>query len=251
MTTYSDYDAFAWVYNKHWGNSFMPHALPALEKLVFPHLPAKARILDLCCGTGQLAQILTERGYQVTGLDGSTEMLHFARENAATVEFIHADARSFKLPDVFHAVISTFDSLNHVMTIEELTSVFRHVYAALRQGGFFLFDLNMEAGFRLTWDDNFGIVEDDHICVVRSNYLPEERTARFDATIFRLQDYWYRSDATLYQKCYSETAIVSALETAGFTDIHAFAYDEQQELQESNPDSERAFFICQKSGKTR
>jgi len=110
MTTYSDYDAFAWVYNKHWGNSFLPHALPALEKLVFAHLPANACILDLCCGTGQLAQILVERGYQVSGLDGSAEMLCFARGNAPTVEFTHADARSFELPDVFRAVISTFDS---------------------------------------------------------------------------------------------------------------------------------------------
>jgi len=71
MPTYSDYDPFAWVYNKHWGDSFTQHALPVLEKLVLPHLPAKARILDLCCGTGQLAQVLIERGYQVTVLDGS------------------------------------------------------------------------------------------------------------------------------------------------------------------------------------
>ena len=251
MTTYSDYDPFAWVYNKHWGNSFIPHALPALERLVFLDLPTKARILDLCCGTGQLAQILTERDYQVTGLDGSAEMLRFARENAPSVEYVHADARSFKLPAVFHAVISTFDSLNHVMTLEELTSVFRNVYATLREDGLFLFDLNMEAGFRLTWDDNFGIVEDDHICVVRSSYRPEERTARFDTTIFRLQDYWYRSDVTLYQKCYSEGEVRSALEAAGFSNVHACAYDEHQQLQEFTPDSQRAFFICRKSAEAR
>jgi len=246
MTTYSDYDPFAWVYDKHWGDSFTQHALRALEKLVLPHLPAKARILDLCCGTGQLAQVLIERGYRVTGLDGSGEMLRFARENAPAAEFVQDDARSFKLPAVYHAVASTFDSLNHIMTLEELTSVFRNVYAALREGGLFLFDLNMEEGYRITWNDNFGIVEDDHICVVRSSYRPEERTARFDATIFRLQDYWYRSDVTLYQRCYSEKEIRSALEDAGFTKIHAYANDEQSDLVELATDSERAFFICQK-----
>ena len=246
MTTYSDYDPFAWVYNKHWAVSFIPHALPALEKLVFPHLSTEASILDLCCGTGQLTRILTTYGYRVTGLDGSAEMLGFARENAPAVEFIRADARSFELPAAYHAVISVFDSLNHVMTLEELTTVFRNVFAALRQDGLFLFDLNMEPGFRLTWDDNFGIVEDDHICVVRTSYRPEEHTARFDATIFRLQDYWYRSDVTLYQKCYAETEIRFALETAGFTDIHTLAYDEHQQLQELTAESERAFFICRK-----
>ena len=75
MTTYSDYDPFAWVYNRHWGNNFTALALLVLDRLVLPYLPARARILDLCCGTGQLARALSARGYQVTGLDGSKEML--------------------------------------------------------------------------------------------------------------------------------------------------------------------------------
>jgi len=246
MTTYSDYDPFAWIYNKHWGNSFTQHALPVLEKLVFPHLSSKARVLALCCGTGQLAQALIARGYQVTGLDGSGEMLRFARENAPTAELIHDDARSFTLPPVYHAVVCTFDSLNHVMTLQELTSVFRNVYAALREGGLFLFDLNMEEGYRATWNDNFGIVEDDHVCVLRSSYYPKERTARFDATIFRLQDNWQRSDVTLLQKCYSEAEVLSALQAAGFTEVHTYAYDLYLNLQNLTAESERAFFLCHK-----
>jgi SAM-dependent methyltransferase len=246
MFAYSDYDAFAWVYNKNWGDSFTHLALRAMEKLVLPHLPAEASILDLCCGTGQLAQVLIPRGYRITGLDGSEEMLVFARENAPAGKFIHDDARSFKLPAVHHAVVSTFDSLNHIMTLEDLTSVFHNVFAALREGGLFLFDLNMEAGYRLTWNDNFGIVADDHVCVVHSSYRPEERTARFDTTIFRLQDEWQRTDVTLLQKCHSEAEVRSALETAGFTGIHTYAYDEQWDLQELTEESERAFFLCQK-----
>ncbi len=95
MIRYSDYDPFAWVYNKHWGDSFTGPSLHAMENLVLAYLPDKARILDLCCGTGQLAQILLAHGYQVTGLDGSDEMLKFARENAPAGEFIMDDARSF------------------------------------------------------------------------------------------------------------------------------------------------------------
>jgi len=246
VTTYSDYDPFAWVYNRHWGNNFTALALLVLDRLVLPYLPARARILDLCCGTGQLARALSARGYQVTGLDGSKEMLRFARENAPDCEFLHADARSFKLPAVYHAVVSVFDSLNHIMSLGELTSVFSNVYATLLSGGLFLFDLNTEEGYRVSWNDNFGIVEEDHVCVVRCCYHPEERTARFDATIFRLTDYWYRSDVTLLQKCYSEAEVRSALESAGFTQIRAFACGEEQELGELTEESVRAFFISQK-----
>ena len=242
MTFYSDYDRFAWVYNKHWGNTFTRQALSVIEKLLLPYIPTKARILDLCCGTGQLTQALIKRGYRVTGIDGSEAMLRFARENAPAGDFIVADARSFKLPAVYHAVVSTFDSLNHIMSLEELTSVFGNVYAALRKGGLFLFDLNTEEGYKIIWNDNFGIVEDDHVYVVRSSYRPDERVARFDTTIFYLQDGWQRTDLTLLQKCYSEIEVRSALETAGFSDIYVFAYG----FEELTGESERAFFICRK-----
>ncbi len=247
MTTYSDYDPFAWVYNKHWGDSFTQIALPVIENLVLRQLAPEASILDLCCGTGQLAQALTALGYRVTGIDGSEAMLRFARENAPAAEFIQADARSFQSPQVYHAVVSAFDSLNHVMTLEELTSVFRNVHAALREGGLFLFDLNMEEGYREHWDGSFGIVEEDHVCVFLNSHCPDERTAQFDATIFRLQGTaWQRSDVMLLQKYYSEAEVRSALETAGFTEIRAYAHDEQSGFTELAADSERAFFIGQK-----
>lgn len=243
VNRYSDYDRFAWIYNKHWGDSFIRLVIPILEKLVLSHIPAGARILDLCCGTGQLAQVLIARGYRITGLDGSEEMLRFARENAPTGEFILDDARSFKLPKVYHAVVSTFDSLNHIMTLEELTSVFRNVYAALRKGGLFLFDLNMEEGFKICWDDFYDITEDDYACTVRTSYRPEERIARFDTTIFYSQDGRQRSDVTLVQKCYSEAEVRSALEAAGFVEIHAYAYNERLHLAELTGEAERAFFL--------
>ncbi|MFC2033916.1 class I SAM-dependent DNA methyltransferase [Chloroflexota bacterium] len=245
---YSDYDRFAQIYNKHWGNSFIFIVLPVFDQLVLPYIPEKARILDLCCGTGQLVQILATRDYQLTGVDGSEEMINFARQNAPTAEFIVGDARSFKLPEEYHTVISTFDSLNHIMTIEELTSVFRNVHFSLKQGGLFLFDLNMEEGYKICWNDAYNIVEEDHVCVVRTNYDFIEKTARFDTTIFYWQDGWQRSDIPLTQKCYSKTEIESALENAGFIEIHSYAYDEQLSLVELTEKSERAFFICQKEG---
>jgi hypothetical protein len=49
MTRYSDYDPFAWVYNKHWGN-FSRRIFPVLDELILKNIPARAHILDLCCG---------------------------------------------------------------------------------------------------------------------------------------------------------------------------------------------------------
>src|SRR3712207_3593292 len=93
--TYSDYDRIARIYNEQWGPLFSPMALLSLERILLPHLTQGARILDLCCGTGQLAAMLLEKGYQVTGMDGSRALLDYACANAPGAEFVQGDARDF------------------------------------------------------------------------------------------------------------------------------------------------------------
>jgi SAM-dependent methyltransferase len=145
------YDRFAWFYSRGWGTEYHRQALGVLEKLLLAGAPAGARLLDVCCGTGDLARTLSERGYRVTGLDSSEPMLGFARRNAPAARFVLADAREFRLAGVFHGAVSTFDSLNHVLTVEELERVFRNVHGALVKGGVWVFDLNMAESFRTLW----------------------------------------------------------------------------------------------------
>ena len=114
MKLYDAYDPFARVYNQHWG-FFATKAYPILEHLVLEKLSPGCAVLDLCCGTGQLAAELSRRGYRTTGLDGSAEMIEIARKNAPDVDFVVQDARNIALTRKFAAALSTFDSLNHVM----------------------------------------------------------------------------------------------------------------------------------------
>src|SRR5258708_4681505 len=123
----SGYDATAWFYNRYCGPTYKLQALKVFDKLLFPRIPAHCRVFDLCCGTGHLAMALAGRGYRPTGLDNAPEMLRYARQNAAAVEFVLADARNFQLPAVYHAAVSTFDSLNHIMSLDDLVCVFRNV----------------------------------------------------------------------------------------------------------------------------
>ena len=243
MERYAAYDRFARIYNQYWGDDFSQRALPILDRLILSHLPAGAHVLDLCCGTGQLARALTARGYSVTGLDGSEAMLRFARENTPAAEFILADARDFSLPSAYHGVVSTFDSLNHILRPDELTSAFCCVRAALADGGLFVFDLNMEEGYQTRWRGSFGIVEANHVVVARSSYRPDERIGQMDFTLFFLEDGWQRTDFTLTQRCYSEAEVTSALAAAGFAEFQM--YDAQRDLELAGGVG-RAFFVCHK-----
>lgn len=225
-TVPSQYDDFAWFYETYWGTgptSFSTRVLPVLERLILPHMRQGGHILDLCCGTGQLAQDLTVRGYIVTGVDGSAEILKYARVRAPSVEFIHADARSFSLPPHFDAAVSLYDSLNHLMQAADLGAAFANVRGALKRGGPFLCDFNMQAGFEARWRGSFGLAGDDHALVYRSSFDAASRLGRAAVTMFRLQhNAWRRTDLTLHQRCYAEEEITDALRAAGFDELASF-----------------------------
>lgn len=241
--SYSTYNCFASIYNHRWG-AFAGKALPVLETLLLAELRPGARILDLCCGTGQLAGLLGERGFMVVGVDGSEEMLRHARENAPMADFVRADARDFALPIPCDAAISIYDSLNHLMSIEELTAAFGNVYAALQPGGVFVFDLNMEEAFRANWADlrSLGIVEDTQACIARSSYDADNGIGHYFLTIFRLIDGWQRDDIEITEKCYSADEIRAALESVGFDDVQAFDLERDLGFKGTG----RCFFRCRR-----
>jgi cyclopropane fatty-acyl-phospholipid synthase-like methyltransferase len=72
-------------------------------------LPPNSRILDMGCGTGRHAVELARRGYRVTGVDISSGMLAeaemAARKAGVEVEWIHADATTFKSTKQYDAAI--------------------------------------------------------------------------------------------------------------------------------------------------
>ena len=242
---YSEYDGFAWFYNRHWGEEFSRPVLEIFNFVLFPNLSAGARILDLCCGTGQLAAGLIAQGYRVTGIDGSQAMLDLARLNAPEALLVRADARTFTLQDTFDAVVSTFDSLNHVLSLEELTEVFRRVHAALDADGIFLFDLNMEEEFETAGrESGFDIVEEDHACVVRSTFEPRAKLKRYEVTMFNLDgEVWRRNDLTLLQRYYDSSDVVAALTEAGFNRISI--HNAHREFGLALSDG-RAFFLARR-----
>ena len=132
------------------------------------------------------------------------------------------------------------------MTLDELTGVFRSVRQCLKQDGLFIFDMNLEPCYLTKWSGYFGIVEDDHVCLFPQSYDPEARIATFDATIFRLDTDWYRSEVHLTQRCYETGEITAALEDAGFEVIDMFGYDIESGRLDLTGDSDRGYFLCRR-----
>jgi SAM-dependent methyltransferase len=216
---YCDYDPFAWLYTNYWGDEFHRQAMPVLERLLLDRVPPRAAILDLCCGDGRITAALARRGYAMTGLDGSEAMLTYARSRMPKIRFLLGDARTFELPPQFDAVISTFDALNHVMSRRELRTVIRRVFACLRPGGWFGFDLNREEAYRDLWVRSANSVDKTAVSIARGSYDPRRRTARCEVTLFRHNGRWERSDFALTQKYHAPADVLESLAAAGFDHV--------------------------------
>ncbi|HDR7517989.1 class I SAM-dependent methyltransferase [Bacillus mobilis] len=231
---YSNYDIFADIYNKHWGH-FAEHSYPAYHKFILQDAAPKSRILDLCCGTGHLTKKLLDHNFIVTGIDGSAQMIEHALYNAPDASFIVDDARSFKVDEPFHYVISAGDSLNHILQLDELKDTFHHVYLALYDGGTFVFDMNMEKGFLENWVASFHISSEEYVCTIDSTYDNKNKKAVMNFILFKhdINNTWTRSDFSFEEACYSNEEIISSLESVGFNNIQIHG-------------TNRAFFICQK-----
>lgn len=245
VTRYSDYDVYARIYNEYNGQDLCEKALPPLKQLLLPHLPQKAHILDLCCGTGQLVQQLILKGYQLTGIDNSEGMLYYARKNAPSAKFILDDARFFELPSIFNSVVSTSDSLNHILNLEDLTRVFQNVYAAMLANGLFVFDLNMEERYETTWWNGsiVGDIKDNYAWAARRSYDQEAKISQTQITFFYLTDgNWQRADSNLLGRCYSSAEIQSALVSVGFTKIRIYDAERDFEIHQWGPG--KAYFVC-------
>ncbi|MFP5270443.1 class I SAM-dependent DNA methyltransferase [Coleofasciculus sp.] len=243
---YSDYDVLARIYQERWNQIYDDQVIQILENLFLQHLPNQAQILDLCCGNGNLIPPLLLKGYQVTGLDGSEAMLHYAREKAPESRLILGDARSFEFSPTFHGVISAGNSLNHVMNFDELKSVFNNVFVALLDNGLFAFNLSMEERYQSSQWNNIQRcgVNDDYIWIWQQIYDFDEKIGRRDITVMELkEEKWQRLDYQLLSKIYSNVDIESGLKQIGFTDIKFYDLCRYLEL----PDLlGEGVFVCRK-----
>ena len=110
---------------------------------VLDRLPLRApnSILDLACGKGRHAIYLSQKGFDVTGMDLSPANITAASQSANRhLHFEIRDMRDDLGHDRFDAVFNLFTGFGYFESDEENFSVFGNVHRALKNGGCFLFD---------------------------------------------------------------------------------------------------------------
>ncbi len=89
------------------------------------------RVIDVCCGTGDLAVACAREGARVTGIDFSERMLERARRKAPQLEWIEGDALALPFAD------GEFDGATvgfGIRNVEDLERGLRELRRVLRRG---------------------------------------------------------------------------------------------------------------------
>jgi SAM-dependent methyltransferase len=217
----SSYDSIAGMYDRFWRDWYLPAAMPALQRFFFDQVPPGATVLDVCCGSGHVTGELVECGYRVTGVDVSPELISLARKNVPGAGFVVQDIRQLHLPIQFDAAISTFDALNHLLSINDLQDAFRAVAQTLKSGALFFFDMNLEEAYSLDLHNWNVAVEEDSVSLVRGTFDPISKLAETELLWFvRTGDeIWERRSSVIQQRCYRQAEILDALGSAGFPSV--------------------------------
>jgi SAM-dependent methyltransferase len=101
-------------------------------------------IVDLGCGTGGHSLRLAERGYAVTGVDRSEEMLRQARSKvvpgSTSPVFYQGDIRTLALGRTFDAAIMLFAVMSYLTANADLAAALTAIRRHLTLGGLFVAD---------------------------------------------------------------------------------------------------------------
>jgi 2-polyprenyl-3-methyl-5-hydroxy-6-metoxy-1,4-benzoquinol methylase len=139
----------------HWFDDARTKSLMESEylNLIVDTIPPKSSILDLGCGTGEpIAQFFIEKGFNVTGVDGSKKMIELCKKRFPDECWIVSDMRDISLQQRFDAILAwhSFFHLDH----DSQRNMFKVFESHIKPGGILAFTSGEEEGE--VWSDNGG-----------------------------------------------------------------------------------------------
>lgn len=221
----SGYNEFAYYYDKLTGNISYPQTAAYYDALIREHggrVLQGGILLDLACGTGSLSEELCIIGYDVIGVDGSTDMLSVAMQKKAKsgsdIVYLCQDMRELDLYGTVDVTVCALDSINHLVNETDVQRAFNKVSLFTNPGGLFLFDVNTPYKHEHILGGNTFVYDcEDVYCVWQNAFRKSNLTVDISLDIFAKQDGCYhRYEECFTERAYTHEVLEAMLTAAGF-----------------------------------
>ena len=210
----------------------------------------KNLVVELGCGTGSFTLEMAKRGYDIMGIDLSSEMLDIARRKSVDagfdLMFLEQDMRELDLYCTAGTIVSVCDSINYLTEDSDVIDCFKLVNNFLFPGGIFIFDFNTDYKYKEVIGDTT-IAENREDCsFIWENYYDEEsHINEYDLTIFarcdKNDEIFRRSIETHYQRGYTLEEMKHFIEVSGLEFVTAIDADTHEAPVQT---SERIYVIA-------
>lgn len=146
-----EYKEFAKYYDKFYQNKNYKKETEFLKNFI----NANDKILDVGCGTGIHAALLTDNGFEVDGLDLNKEMLEIAKTRLKT-NLYWQNILEIDISKKYNMIISMFAVFNHLKDTDELMRGLMNLKQLLHDGGKIIIDLHnpQSSGSKIDTYDN-------------------------------------------------------------------------------------------------
>lgn len=118
-------------------------------------LPPQGVMVDIGCGSGRDAQIFSEKGLKVLGVDFCSNLLEIARKTAPLAQFQLLDIEETSLPTATFDGAWASSSLSHISKTM-FPQVLKNIYKSLKDKGYFYINMKKGSGEVLEPDARYG-----------------------------------------------------------------------------------------------
>ncbi len=252
----SSYESFAKVYDTFMSNIPYDKWVDYIERIWKKFGLKPKLVLDLACGTGNISFRFAQKGYEMIGIDLSSDMLEAATEKnallppeAKSVLYLEQDMCEFELYGTVDCVLCLCDSINYITDENELLTVFKLVNNYLEPRGLFIFDINTIYKFKNVLADNSYSQTTEDAAYTWENYYDEDECINEFYTNFFIKntdDAYDRYEECHYERGYTIEKISELLEKAGLITEGIF---NDNTFDEPDTKSERVYFVARECGK--
>ncbi len=240
----AQYEEFAYIYDRLMHQDIDYDAwCDYIENMFDLHGVSPDTLCELACGTGNITSRLSSRGYKMTGVDISSQMLRVAQAKTGEVEFICSDMSKLKLDDKYDAFLCMIDGLNYVITPKAVINTLKAVKEHLSENGIFVFDISSQYKLKeIIGNETFIHSEYDVFYSWENRFIEKYNLSDMLLNFFvRDGEKYKRFEERHLQRGWSIPQMKTMLKKAGFTEISVY-----NELTFDAPTdkTQRLVFVC-------